>query len=540
MSIEVRNVSKRFGDFVALDDVTVSLPTGQLTALLGPSGGGKSTLLRIIAGLDSADDGTISIEGTEATHLPPQKRNVGFVFQHYAVFKHMTVAKNVAFGLEIRKRPKAEIAQRVDELLRLVHLQQFAHRLPSQLSGGQRQRMALARALAVEPKVLLLDEPFGALDAKVRKELREWLRRLHDEVHVTTVFVTHDQEEALEVADEIVVINDGRVEQVGTPDELYDEPANDFVMGFLGEVTTLNGVLLRPHDVDVSTTPHLAGAAQGTICRILRIGFEVRVTVLTDDGEEVDGRAHRPTPARLRLENGATVLGRARLSPGRCRTCPRRAEDERSAVVGELHREVVVLRLHQGDHCLEVVALLARHAQLIALDLGLDTLRTLVADELLEIFLAFSEEMPSLSAIEILLSRPDWRGSDASRIFRLWFRLTSLPLNTSRTAFARSSAEAEISMACSPCHWIVAPVPLKSKRVAISRAVCPRALSTSWWSILLTMSNDASAMWGSFRARCGRFRLSVAALLFFRPAHGPTNTRSRARQVARAANGSGL
>ena len=252
MSIDVNGVTKKFGDFVALDDVTVSLPTGQLTALLGPSGGGKSTLLRIIAGLDKADAGTVSIEGIEATKLPPQKRNVGFVFQHYAVFKHMTVAKNVAFGLEIRKRPKDEVAHRVDELLRLVHLQQFSHRLPSQLSGGQRQRMALARALAVEPKVLLLDEPFGALDAKVRKELREWLRRLHDEVHVTTVFVTHDQEEALEVADEIVVINEGRVEQIGTPDELYDEPANDFVMGFLGEVTNLNGQAVRPHDIDIS------------------------------------------------------------------------------------------------------------------------------------------------------------------------------------------------------------------------------------------------------------------------------------------------
>ena len=217
MSIEVSRRQQEFGDFVALDDVNVSLPTGQLTALLGPSGGGKSTLLRIIAGLDTADSGTSTIEGTDATKLPPQKRNVGFVFQHYAVFKHMTVAKNVAFGLEIRKRPKDEIAARVDELLKLVHLSQFAHRLPSQLSGGQRQRMALARALAVEPTVLLLDEPFGALDAKVRKELREWLRRLHDEVHVTTVFVTHDQEEAMEVADEIVVINEGRVEQVGTP-----------------------------------------------------------------------------------------------------------------------------------------------------------------------------------------------------------------------------------------------------------------------------------------------------------------------------------
>src|SRR5690242_20824786 len=287
MSININGINKKFGDFVALEDINVDLPTGQLTALLGPSGGGKSTLLRIIAGLEDADSGSVVIEGNEATHLPPQKRNVGFVFQHYAAFKHMSVAKNVAFGLEIRKRPKSEVAARVDELLKLVHLSQFAHRLPSQLSGGQRQRMALARALAVEPKVLLLDEPFGALDAKVRKELREWLRRLHDEVNVTTVFVTHDQEEALEVSDEIVVINDGRVEQIGTPDQLYDEPANDFVMSFLGEVTTVNGQKVRPHDVDISTTPILAGAAQGTVSRVLRVGFQVRVNVLTDGGEDV-------------------------------------------------------------------------------------------------------------------------------------------------------------------------------------------------------------------------------------------------------------
>jgi sulfate/thiosulfate transport system ATP-binding protein len=307
VSIEVRHLNKRFGDFVALDDVTVSLPTGQLTALLGPSGGGKSTLLRIIAGLDSADSGTVSIEGTEATHLPPQKRNVGFVFQHYAVFKHMSVAKNVAFGLEIRKRPKDEIAHRVDELLKLVHLSQFSHRMPSQLSGGQRQRMALARALAVEPSVLLLDEPFGALDAKVRKELREWLRRLHDEVAVTTVFVTHDQEEALEVADEIVVINEGRVEQVGNPDRLYDEPANDFVMRFLGEVTELGGVVLRPHDIEVARTPQLAGALEGTVSRLLRVGFEVRLTVLTVDGEEVSVVMTRTHARSLDIRDGDTV-----------------------------------------------------------------------------------------------------------------------------------------------------------------------------------------------------------------------------------------
>ena len=309
MSIEVRNVSKRFGDFVALDDVSVSIPTGQLTALLGPSGGGKSTLLRIIAGLENADGGTIEIEGVEATHLPPQKRNVGFVFQHYAAFKHMNVAKNVAFGLEIRKRPKAEVQRRVDELLKLVHLQQFAHRLPAQLSGGQRPRMALARALAVEPTVLLLDEPFGALDAKVRKELRDWLRRLHDEVQVTTVFVTHDQEEALEVADEIVVINDGRIEQVGTPDELYDEPANDFVMSFLGEVTRLDGVLIRPHDIDILSAPPAVtdGAVPGTVTRMLRVGFEVRVTVRSDVGDDVAVVLSRAEARGSGLTEGASV-----------------------------------------------------------------------------------------------------------------------------------------------------------------------------------------------------------------------------------------
>ena len=222
MGIRVQNVNKRFGDFIALNDVSIDVPTGSLTALLGPSGGGKSTLLRIIAGLEHPDSGLIEIAGEDSTSLPPQQRNVGFVFQHYAAFKHMTVRGNVAFGLQIQKRPKREIEARVNELLELVHLRQFADRYPSQLSGGQRQRMALARALAVEPQVMLLDEPFGALDAKVRKELRDWLRRLHDEVHVTTIFVTHDQEEAMEVADEIVVINNGCVEQIGTPDQLYD------------------------------------------------------------------------------------------------------------------------------------------------------------------------------------------------------------------------------------------------------------------------------------------------------------------------------
>jgi sulfate transport system ATP-binding protein len=309
MSINVKNISKKFGDFVALDDISVDLPTGQLTALLGPSGGGKSTLLRIIAGLEDADSGTVTIEGHEATHLPPQKRNVGFVFQHYAAFKHMSVAKNVAFGLEIRKRSKADVEKRVAELLELVHLSQFGHRLPAQLSGGQRQRMALARALAVEPTVLLLDEPFGALDAKVRKELREWLRRLHDEVRVTTVFVTHDQEEALEVADEIVVINDGRIEQIGTPDQLYDEPASDFVMSFLGPVTKLNGRLVRPHDIDVHTTPEDSLGKPGKIVRLLRVGFEVRLTVELEESDhpDVEVTVTRATQRHLNLEEGLRI-----------------------------------------------------------------------------------------------------------------------------------------------------------------------------------------------------------------------------------------
>jgi len=310
MSIEISDVSKKFGSFTALADVTLDVPNGGLTALLGPSGGGKSTLLRIIAGLETADAGSVVINGLDATKIPAQKRNIGFVFQHYAAFRHLSVARNVAFGLEIRHRPKAEIAARVEELLALVHLSQFADRLPSQLSGGQRQRMALARALAIEPAVLLLDEPFGALDAKVRKELRDWLRRLHDEVHVTTVFVTHDQEEALEVADTIVVINNGRIEQVGTPDELYDAPATEFVMNFLGPVTTLDGRLVRPHDVAVEAHPH-PGARAGRIVRLTRVGFEVRLEVGLDGAGAVD----RPvlvtltrTEARAKgLEEGSVV-----------------------------------------------------------------------------------------------------------------------------------------------------------------------------------------------------------------------------------------
>jgi sulfate/thiosulfate transport system ATP-binding protein len=286
MSILVRNVSKRFGDFVALDDVSLDVESGALTALLGPSGSGKSTLLRIIAGLETADAGEILLGGKDATALSPQKRNVGFVFQHYAAFKHMTVRDNIAFGLKVRKRPKAEIGDRVDELLNLVQLQSFGHRYPAQLSGGQRQRMGLARALAPEPQVLLLDEPFGALDARVRAELREWLRQLHDVVHVTTVFVTHDQDEAMEISDQIAVINHGKLEQVGSPRELYDEPASEFVMTFVGDAQPIGDILVRPHDIDL-LHEHADGAVEAMIVRITILGRDAKVELHDTSGSEI-------------------------------------------------------------------------------------------------------------------------------------------------------------------------------------------------------------------------------------------------------------
>jgi len=306
MSIVVDSVSKNFGDFVALDDVSLNVRDGSLTALLGPSGGGKSTLLRVIAGLEVPDSGKVLIAGSDATNTPPQRRNVGFVFQHYAAFKHMTVAKNVAFGLTIRKRPKEEVESRVDELLKLVHLDGFAHRYPSQLSGGQRQRMALARALAVQPRVLLLDEPFGALDATVRKELRAWLRRLHDEVHVTTVFVTHDQEEAMEVAEQIVVLNHGKIEQTGSPKELYERPSNEFVMGFIGPISELSGRQVRPHDVEILLEP-ADGSAEAMIDRVLHLGFEVRVELTLGDGEKTWVQTTKSRAEELELVDGAIV-----------------------------------------------------------------------------------------------------------------------------------------------------------------------------------------------------------------------------------------
>ncbi len=315
MQINVEGVTKRFGDFLAVDDVTLAVPAGSLTALLGPSGGGKSTLLRIIAGLEQADSGIVRIDGDDVTHAPARSRGVGFVFQHYAAFKHMTVADNVAFGLTIRHISKDKIKQRVAELLELVHLDGFAHRYPSQLSGGQRQRMALARALAIEPAVLLLDEPFGALDATVRAELRDWLRRMHEEVKVTTVFVTHDQEEAMELAEQIVVVNHGRIEQAGTPDELYDEPSNAFVMGFVGPVTRVGDNYVRPHDIEILP----AGAADGvgdtvpaTVGRVTRLGFQTRLQVRLADGEQVLVALTRAHADEIALREGDAVTLRLR------------------------------------------------------------------------------------------------------------------------------------------------------------------------------------------------------------------------------------
>jgi sulfate/thiosulfate transport system ATP-binding protein len=311
MAIEARSVGKRFGAFVALDDVSVEVPSGSLTALLGPSGSGKSTLLRVLAGLEHPDTGEVFISGREATAVRPQDRGVGFVFQHYAAFKHMTVWKNVAFGLEIRKRPKAEIRSRVQELLELVQLGGFADRYPAQLSGGQRQRMALARALAVEPEVLLLDEPFGALDARVRQELRAWLRRLHDEVHVTTVFVTHDQEEAMDVADQIVVMNRGRIEQIGSARDLYEQPANEFVMSFVGSVNKLGDAWVRPHDIELSLEAN-RDTSPATVLRVVHLGFEVRIELRLEDGRELFAQVTREECEALELEPGVPVFVRPR------------------------------------------------------------------------------------------------------------------------------------------------------------------------------------------------------------------------------------
>jgi sulfate transport system ATP-binding protein len=300
MGITVEGATKRFGDFVALDDVSIEVPDGSLTALLGPSGSGKSTLLRVIAGLEEPDSGRVLISDQDMTRVAVQDRNVGFCFQHYAAFKHMTVGQNVGFGLQIRKRSKQEISTRVHELLQLVQLEGLIDRYPAQLSGGQRQRMALARALAVEPDVLLLDEPFGALDARVRTELRQWLRRLHDEVHVTTIFVTHDQEEAMDVAEQIVVMNEGAVEQAGKPTDLYDHPKTEFVMNFVGSANRIGDRLVRPHDVEIRHVP-ADHAEEAMIDRIVHLGFEVRIELTLAEGSPLTAQLTRPQVEELEL-----------------------------------------------------------------------------------------------------------------------------------------------------------------------------------------------------------------------------------------------
>ena len=340
MSIQVRNLRKAFGGFAALDDVSLDVPGGELVALLGPSGSGKTTLLRIIAGLEPADGGSIHFHGEDATGQPVRERQVGFVFQHYALFRHMSVFENVAFGLRVRPRPsrpsEAEIRETVLGLLHLVQLDVLADRRPSELSGGQRQRVALARALAVKPKVLLLDEPFGALDAKVRKELRRWLRRLHEEVHVTSVFVTHDQEEALEVSDRVVIMNEGRVEQSGTPEEVYERPATSFVYGFLGDVNLFHGRIhrgrvrigeseldapewadardqagiayVRTYDVELAPTSSGSSSLEALVRHVRTFGPVVRLELdLVDGGRTIEAHLPRSQFEGLAIAKGQRV-----------------------------------------------------------------------------------------------------------------------------------------------------------------------------------------------------------------------------------------
>jgi len=337
MSISVQHIMKTFGAFKAVDNVSLDIEGGSLVALLGPSGSGKTTLLRIIAGLETPDIGTVHCYGEDVTHCAARNRNVGFVFQHYALFRHMTVFDNVAFGLRVRKKPKAEIQKRVRELLGLVRLERMENRYPSQLSGGQRQRIALARALAIEPKVLLLDEPFGALDAKVRQELRGWLRRLHDEIHTTSVLVTHDQEEAFEVADRVVVMNHGRVEQAGTPGEVFERPANPFVMDFLGNVNVFHGrvqngqavvgnlkldypdyphaepqaatLYMRPHELEIALKQNGVPGLRANVKRVNPTGSIARVGLMaTDHGSEIQVDLSMDRFAELNLKPGDTVF----------------------------------------------------------------------------------------------------------------------------------------------------------------------------------------------------------------------------------------
>ncbi len=341
MSISIQNVSRRFGSFQALDDVTLEVPSGSLTALLGPSGSGKTTLLRIVAGLESADSGSVLFQDEDVTETSARDRGVGFVFQHYALFRHLTVFENVAFGLRVRKVSKDEVRQRVNELLKMVRLESLGSRFPTELSGGQRQRVALARALAVRPKMLLLDEPFGALDAKVRQELRTWLRKLHEEMNVTTVFVTHDQEEAFEMADQVVVMNQGRIEQIGTPQEVFDHPSTSFVMDFLGNVNVFHGrvqsgrvtlgpfnlryddyqhdepreatAYVRPHELDIDRSPSQS-SLPGRIKQINPAGSVLKVRVSVEEfGVElnIDVTHERAKLLGLKLDEAVFVHPRS-------------------------------------------------------------------------------------------------------------------------------------------------------------------------------------------------------------------------------------
>jgi sulfate transport system ATP-binding protein len=309
MTISLNGVTKYFGKDLVLDDFTEDVPQGSLTALLGPSGSGKSTLLRVIAGLESLDRGRIELGGRDVTNVPVRDRRIGFCFQDYAPFRQLSVFDNVAYGLRVQHMAKAQVRKEVDDLLSLVRLEAFADRYPRQLSGGQRQRMALARALAIKPDVLLLDEPFAALDAQVRGELRSWVRSLQRELGITTILVTHDQGEAMEIADRLVILNEGRIEQVGTPDAVYDRPANEFVQGFLGPITTLNGVACRPHDIELCASGE---GVEGTVTDLIRLGFEVRVVVDIDRGSSSWIQLTHEQDQRLRPSVGERVSLRIR------------------------------------------------------------------------------------------------------------------------------------------------------------------------------------------------------------------------------------
>ncbi len=311
MSISLSHLTKRYGDDAVVDDVNVEIAEGSLTAVLGPSGSGKSTLLKLIAGLENPDEGRVVIEGDDVTDIDPRHRDIGFCFQHYAPFRHMNVARNIGFGLRVRKQPKNVIDAKVAELIELVRLDGKSKSFPAQLSGGERQRMALARALAIEPRVLLLDEPFGALDAQVRAELRQWVKELHQQIKVTTILVTHDQDEAMEVADQLLIMHEGRIEQAGEPTELYERPATEFVHRFLGPTTMFKGVSVRPHDLELVAPSE--GAIEGTVQSVMELGFEVQATIALSDGSTPWVQMSRNEFRILNVGVGSAVSIRERI-----------------------------------------------------------------------------------------------------------------------------------------------------------------------------------------------------------------------------------